>query len=252
MIVLVDEYDTPTSYATQHDYFPEVSPQAKYGLYFTQHFEGQHLLPRGFLSIAQSGCAYIPRPTTPLDLKLWNNEHLRGALMVSILRVAKADWFSGVNNLKVVQYLSFIAFYLTAVYRYICWVIEPDIRRRVCLRRRKHSYYTKHRRRNCKAVDRYGMALWLSVLQTCSLLVFLQDISFAFEDLRKWFNGYNSGDGKRLYNPWSIAQALGANKLGCYWTESGRISFVLPYAFQIAFHRLRSSHYSTNPARAQI
>jgi hypothetical protein len=159
VIVLVDEYDTPTSYATQHDYFPEVSPQAKYGLYFTQHFEGQHLLPRGFLSIAQSGCAYIPRPTTPLDLKLWNNEHLRGALMVSILRVAKADWFSGVNNLKVVQYLSFIAFYLTAVYRYICWVIEPDIRRRVCLRRRKHSYYTKHRRRNCKAVDRYGMAL---------------------------------------------------------------------------------------------
>lgn len=47
------------------------------------------------------------------------------------------------------------------------------------------------------------------------------DISFTFSDLRKWFNGYNSGDGQRLYNPWSIARAFGANKLGSYWTESG-------------------------------
>jgi hypothetical protein len=32
---------------------------------------------------------------------LQNNEHLRGALLVGILRVAKAGWLSGVNNLNV-------------------------------------------------------------------------------------------------------------------------------------------------------
>jgi hypothetical protein len=79
--------------------------------------------------------------------------------MVGILRVGKAGWFSGVNNIDVGQYLPFIAFYLTAVYRYLCWVIQKNIQRRVCLRRRKHSYYTKHKRMNWKVVDQYAMAL---------------------------------------------------------------------------------------------
>jgi hypothetical protein len=43
--------------------------------------------------------------------------------MVGILWVTKAGWLSGVNNLKVIQYLSFIAFYSAAVLQ-ICILSE--------------------------------------------------------------------------------------------------------------------------------
>ena len=39
----------------------------------------------------------LPAPESALQ----NNEHIRGALIVGILRVAKAGWLSGVNNLAV-------------------------------------------------------------------------------------------------------------------------------------------------------
>jgi len=39
------------------------------------------------------------------ELTLQNNEHMRGALLVGILRVAKAGWFSGMNNLEVANSL---------------------------------------------------------------------------------------------------------------------------------------------------
>ena len=52
----------------------------------------------------------------------------------------------------------------------------------------------------------------------------LQGISFTFEELSKWYNGYNSGDGESLYNPWSIARALKGNKLRSYWVKSGKTS----------------------------
>jgi aspartyl/asparaginyl beta-hydroxylase (cupin superfamily) len=35
------------------------------------------------------------------ELMFQNNDHIRGALVVGILRVAKAGWLSGVNNLSV-------------------------------------------------------------------------------------------------------------------------------------------------------
>ena len=41
---------------------------------------------------------------------LQNNEYLRGALLVGILHVAKAGWFSGVNNVIV----SFLPFYFNS------------------------------------------------------------------------------------------------------------------------------------------
>jgi hypothetical protein len=49
--------------------------------------------------------------------------------MMGILRVAKAGWLSGVNNLKVNQWLTFITYQLNAVCRYILWVNRPDIPR---------------------------------------------------------------------------------------------------------------------------
>src|SRR5262245_3080387 len=134
--------------------------------------------------------------------------------MVGILRVAKAGWLSGLNNLDVVQFLHFIAFDLNTVSRYIIRVNQATIQRHVCLRRQKYMRYMKGKRNCWQKRDRYAMA---TVVETCSLLS-LQAFSFTLEDLRKWYNGYNSGDGERLYNPWSIAQAFKTNRLDCYWT----------------------------------
>ena len=59
----------------------------------------------------------------------------------------------------------------------------------------------------------------------------LLGISFTFEELSKWYNGYNSGDGESLYNPWSIARALQGNKLRSYWVKSGKTSLLADFAF---------------------
>ena len=86
-----------------------------------------------------------------------------------------------------------------------------------------------------------------------NLLTNLQDISFTFKELRQWYNGYNSGDGGRLYNPWSMAVAFEANALGCYWTQSGKLGLYSLYlTSQIPFHRIRSSHLGTNSRTPQI
>jgi hypothetical protein len=96
--------------------------------------------------------------------------------MVGILR-AKAGWLSGVNNLNVVQFLPFIDFYLNTVYRYICWVNRANIQRRVCLRRRKHCYYMKNKRKNWE----------VSAVRLCELAIrdllttALQGISFTLQ-----------------------------------------------------------------------
>lgn len=41
------------------------------------------------------------------------------------------------------------------------------------------------------------------------------------EDLKKWYDGYSSKSGVRIYNPRSVVAALTNNNLGNYWTSSG-------------------------------
>lgn len=41
------------------------------------------------------------------------------------------------------------------------------------------------------------------------------------EELRLWYNGYQTMSGKRLYNPRSVIGALSFNQIGSYWTDSG-------------------------------
>jgi hypothetical protein len=57
---------------------------------------------------------YSSSQLTP-QLTWQNNEHLRGALLVGILRVAKAGWLSGVINLKVSQFFPFITLQLSSL-----------------------------------------------------------------------------------------------------------------------------------------
>ncbi len=41
------------------------------------------------------------------------------------------------------------------------------------------------------------------------------------EDLRRWYDGYHTMSGERVYNPRSVVLALMNNNLGNYWTSSG-------------------------------
>jgi len=46
-------------------------------------------------------------------------------------------------------------------------------------------------------------------------------LPFSFEDLKGWYNGYYASDGARLYNPWSVGNALTGGHLRSYWIKSG-------------------------------
>ncbi|ORX57955.1 hypothetical protein BCR36DRAFT_580501 [Piromyces finnis] len=47
-----------------------------------------------------------------------------------------------------------------------------------------------------------------------------------YDDLEKWYNGYKSYDGEKIFNTWSVFQALKCNSIKNYWTETGRFAEV--------------------------
>ena len=49
------------------------------------------------------------------------------------------------------------------------------------------------------------------------------------EDLRIWYNGYQTLRGERMYNPRSVVNALSDNQLGNYWTSSGPYDEIFYY-----------------------
>lgn len=49
------------------------------------------------------------------------------------------------------------------------------------------------------------------------------------EDLRFWYDGYQTVSGRRLYNPRSVVGALSDNQLGNYWTSSGPYDEIFYY-----------------------
>ncbi len=49
------------------------------------------------------------------------------------------------------------------------------------------------------------------------------------EDLRIWYNGYQTLRGERMYNPRSVVNALNDNQLGNYWTSSGPYDEIFYY-----------------------
>jgi hypothetical protein len=55
-------------------------------------------------------------------------------------------------------------------------------------------------------------------------MIYTQALSFSFEDLEGWYKGYYTSDGARLYNPWSVGNALTEGILGSYWVESGNLT----------------------------
>ncbi|MCD8369400.1 MAG: ATP-binding protein [Clostridiales bacterium] len=51
----------------------------------------------------------------------------------------------------------------------------------------------------------------------------------ARDDLRLWYDGYDTAGGTKLYNPRSVVQALGNNHLASYWTTTGPYSEISAY-----------------------
>ncbi len=53
--------------------------------------------------------------------------------------------------------------------------------------------------------------------------------SITREELKRWYDGYQTVSGTRLYNPRSIVGALSDNQLGSYWTSSGPYDEIFYY-----------------------
>lgn len=49
------------------------------------------------------------------------------------------------------------------------------------------------------------------------------------KELARWYDGYETMSGKRLYNPRSVVGALSDNQLGSYWTSSGPYDEIFYY-----------------------
>lgn len=49
------------------------------------------------------------------------------------------------------------------------------------------------------------------------------------EGLRRWYDGYYSQNGEKLYNPRSVVASLTNNNLGSYWTSSGPYDEIFYY-----------------------
>jgi hypothetical protein len=80
----------------------------EHGVVFNPQFIGQRDVPEDLLDIAKGGYLLFLLIWPQLEPMLQGNEHIRVALIVGIMQVAKAGWLSGVNNLKVNWRFSFL------------------------------------------------------------------------------------------------------------------------------------------------
>jgi len=60
-------------------------------------------------------------------------------------------------------------------------------------------------------------------------LEIVDNVEFTREDLRAWYDGYDSAIGERLYNPHSVVSALTNNHIDNYWTYSGPYDEIFNY-----------------------
>ncbi len=55
------------------------------------------------------------------------------------------------------------------------------------------------------------------------------EVGISREGLRTWYNGYQTKNGERVYNPRSVVASLSNNNLGSYWTNSGPYDEIFYY-----------------------
>lgn len=60
-------------------------------------------------------------------------------------------------------------------------------------------------------------------------LEYTNEPAISREDLRRWYDGYHTRTGERMYNPRSVVVALTNNQIGSYWTSSGPYDEIFYY-----------------------
>ena len=49
----------------------------------------------------------------------------------------------------------------------------------------------------------------------------IENTRFTFQELKIWYDGYQTAEGESVYNPRSVNRALSENHLGTYWSSTG-------------------------------
>lgn len=62
---------------------------------------------------------------------------------------------------------------------------------------------------------------------------------FSYNELREWYNGYQTAEGGTVFNPRSVVYALTENHLGTYWTSTGPYDEIFFYISH-NLHEVRS------------
>lgn len=50
-----------------------------------------------------------------------------------------------------------------------------------------------------------------------------------YHKLKEWYNGYQTVNGEKIYNPWAVICALASNQIQSYWTSSGPYDEIFYY-----------------------
>ena len=166
--ILIDEYDTPLNQA-----------------YIKGYSEKALTLMRGLLGAALKG-----------------NSALEKGILTGILRLAKADLFSGLNNpgeygLLDKEYAQYYGFTEKEVDGLLSKVDHNDFNKEATHKNKK----VRHEHGNHDTL--------LRLKQT----------------LKDYYNGYFVG-GEKLYNPWSVVNCISRLEVQPYWVDSGGIDLI--------------------------
>ncbi|KAI0048109.1 hypothetical protein FA95DRAFT_1558381 [Auriscalpium vulgare] len=112
---------------------------------------------------------------------LKNEPAVSGAMLAGIMDLAQAGWMSGLNQMT--------AFTLESP-EYEIMFTEGDVETLFYMA--NHPKPTEH-----------------------------TPLPFTFDKLKAWYGGYDSASGRKLYNPWSVTNALSKKRLGSFWEKTG-------------------------------
>ena len=148
-----------------------------------------------------------------IDSLLQSNDAVYASMMVGICRIAKSDWLSSLNHLKVCKGCEL----------WLCESIMVFLRFFQCMLRTTvmQNFFYLPKKKLRSSVN--FMAEYVTHLHIPYLFTVCPKLSV--ELLQPHYNGYaatcNSGFVK-LYNPYSVVSALEVNKISDFWAETGK------------------------------
>ena len=120
-----------------------------------------------------------------------NEDKIQFFFMTGITRFSKMSLFSALNNLQDISY--------SFPYTQMTGYTEPEL-----LSYFKNDLEIMHK----------------TEFSALSFEAFI-------EKIRHWYNGYNFGEGEKVYNPWSVMNCLFDKKFNNYWINTGTPKFLI-------------------------